>query len=114
MLKAVKSSEIKMFDAMSDSYFEYMCRSFSQQCPTSIAKTLGIFKIRIKQGADGKYEQIYLILMENLLLDVDNSVAIKYDLKGSRRNRFVHNTKPGEVTLDNNFLFDMRSRPIPL
>ena len=45
-------------------------------------------------------------MMENLLLGVDDSVAIKYDLKGSKRNRFIPNAKPSEVTLDNNFLYD--------
>jgi len=42
--------------------------------------------------------------MENLLLGVDEEVAIKYDLKGSRRNRYVKDRYPGRVTLDNNFL----------
>jgi len=28
VIKVVKSSEIKMFEQMSDSYFEYLCRSF--------------------------------------------------------------------------------------
>ena len=45
-------------------------------------------------------------MMENLLLGVDESVAIKYDLKGSKRNRYNPNARPGEVTLDNNFLYD--------
>ena len=78
-----------MFETISDSYFEYMCRSFGQQCPTSIAKMLGIFRIRMRVGTDGKVSQTYCILMENLLLNVDESVAIKYDLKGSERSRFV-------------------------
>ena len=53
-------------------------------------------------------------MMENLLLNIDNNVAIKYDLKGSKRNRYIANAKPSEVTLDNNFLYDYRSRPITM
>mmetsp|Transcript_25743 Transcript_25743/g.34399 ORF Transcript_25743/g.34399 Transcript_25743/m.34399 type:complete len:101 (-) Transcript_25743:430-732(-) len=52
--------------------------------------------------------------MENLLLNVDDSVAIKYDLKGSRRNRFIQRKSAQQVTLDNNLLFDRKSRPLPM
>lgn len=42
--------------------------------------------------------------MENLLLNIDEQNSILYDLKGSRRNRFIPNKKPGQVALDNNYL----------
>ena len=103
-----------MFETMGDSYFEYMCRSFTQQCPTAMSKILGIFRIRMKLGADGKVSQTYCVLMENLLLGVDESVAIKYDLKGSERSRYVQIKSHKQVALDTNFLYDMKSRPIPL
>lgn len=54
VIKVVKSSEVKMFETISDSYFEYMCRSFSQQCPTAIAKILGVFRVRMRVGHEGK------------------------------------------------------------
>jgi hypothetical protein len=54
------------------------------------------------------------MLMENLMLNVDDEVVVKYDLKGSRRNRFISNKAKGQVTLDNNFLYDFKSRPLPL
>jgi hypothetical protein len=110
--KVVQSKEIKMFEDMSYSYFEYLSRSFTQQCPTALAKKLGIYKIITKQR--GITNQFYVLLMENILLGVDNEVAIKYDLKGSKRNRYITNAKPSEVTLDNNFLYDYRSRPITM
>jgi 1-phosphatidylinositol-3-phosphate 5-kinase len=53
------------------------------------------------------------MLMENLLLHTDEN-SIKYDLKGSKRNRFIKEKTKGKVTLDNNFLQDMKSRPIPI
>ena len=114
ILKAVQSREIKMFNDMSKSYFEYLCGSFSSQCPSAIAKTLGIYKIKIKVSARHRTEQFYFVLMENLLLGVDEANVIMYDLKGSRRNRFIANPEPGQVTLDNNFLNDYNSRPIAL
>ena len=102
--KVVQSKEIKMFEDMSFSYFEYLSRSFSSQCPTALGKTLGIYKINVKQGVFTK--QFYVLMMENLLMGTDETVSIKYDLKGSKRNRYIPNSKPGEVTLDNNFLYD--------
>jgi len=47
VFKTVKDSEIKMFGEMSGSYFEYLSRSFSNQCPTAIAKILGIFELTV-------------------------------------------------------------------
>ena len=52
--------------------------------------------------------------MENLTLNIDDAISIKYDLKGSRRNRYIPKSKSQQVTLDNNFLFDRKSRPIPM
>jgi 1-phosphatidylinositol-3-phosphate 5-kinase len=53
--------------------------------------------------------------MENVNLNVEEG-AVKYDLKGSRRNRYIFpkDKKEGRVTLDNNFLQDTRSMPIPM
>ena len=97
---------------MSQSYFEYLSRSFTQQCPTAIAKTLGIYRISVKTGKSTQHFSV--LLMENLLLGIDDKVSIKYDLKGSRRNRYIPRSKKQQVTLDNNFLYDRKSRPIPM
>lgn len=113
VIKVVRHSEVKMFESMSDNYFEYMCRSFTQQQPTAMSKILGIYRIRQRAGSEG-VKQTYCILMENLMLGVDHDVARKYDLKGSERNRFVPGKLPGMVALDTNFLYDFKSRPIPL
>jgi 1-phosphatidylinositol-3-phosphate 5-kinase len=48
IFKTVKGSEIRMFGDMSNSYFQYLSRSFINQCPTAIAKTLGVFELTIK------------------------------------------------------------------
>jgi hypothetical protein len=92
VLKAVKSNEIKMFEDMSSSYFEYLKESFSRQCPTTIAKTLGIYKITLSVNRE-KSHKCYLILMENLLIGADEN-CVRYDLKGSRRNRFLLKKTP--------------------
>ena len=50
VLKVVTGNEMRMFSEFATHYFEYMCRSFHQKCPTSIAKILGAFKIRIRSN----------------------------------------------------------------
>ena len=51
--------------------------------------------------------------MENLLIGVDEN-CVRYDLKGSGRNRYIKKRNKNDVTLDTNFLQDFKSRPIPL
>ena len=72
---------------MSGSYFDYLKESFARQCPRMIAKTLGIYKIKIKLD-NHRPEKFYLLLMENLLLDCDKK-CLRYDLKGSNKNRYT-------------------------
>lgn len=45
-----------MFEDMSGSYFEYLKESFARQCPSTIAKTLGIFKIKIRLEKQSRSE----------------------------------------------------------
>jgi hypothetical protein len=99
-----------------------------------MAKILGAFKIRIT-GSKKKFEEEYVILMENLTIGIDPNCKhlSKYDLKGSRLNRYVvsQDKKPMETEaglalelsedegpsvtkLDTNFLEDHNSRPICL
>ena len=133
-MKVIDEKEMKMFCDIAQPYFEYMCRSFTQKYPTCMAKILGAFKIRIT-GSKKKFEEEYVILMENLTIGIDPNCKhlSKYDLKGSRLNRYVvsQDKKPMETEaglalelsedegpsvtkLDTNFLEDHNSRPICL
>jgi len=120
VLKVISTSEMRMFRDFAFSYFEYMCRSFNQKCPTSIAKILGAFKIKIS-GHGKKSGFWHVILMENLTVGIDpNKLTLsKYDLKGSQSRRYVvvnkdneTKGKAGVTKLDTNFLEDHNSRPV--
>ena len=114
VLKVISTSEMRMFRDFAFSYFEYMCRSFNQKCPTSIAKILGAFKIKIR-GHGKKSGFWHVILMENLTVGIDPHKATlsKYDLKGSQSRRYVETKgKAGVTKLDTNFLEDHNSRPV--
>jgi 1-phosphatidylinositol-3-phosphate 5-kinase len=114
VLKVVSNGEMRMFNDFAPIYFEYMCRSFNQKCPTSIAKTLGAFKVNIKKSTEKTTHNV--ILMENLSIGLEKSTEqlLKYDLKGSMSNRYVDlKGQPDyKVTkLDTNFLEDQDSKP---
>lgn len=115
VLKVISNNEIRMFNEFGLSYFEYMCRSFTQKCPTSIAKILGAYKIKIKNPDKKSSNEYYVILMENLTCGIDSNKEqlAKYDLKGSMMRRYVLTQGKSNVTkLDTNFLEEMNSRPI--
>lgn len=115
VLKVIGANEMRMFCEFAFSYFEYMCRSFNQKCPTSIGKILGAFKIKIRSSHDKKANSWHVILMENLTVGIDANKASlsKYDLKGSQSRRYVDTKgKAGVTKLDTNFLEDHNSRPV--
>lgn len=85
----VKSGELKMFREMGMGYFEYLCKSFFHYCPTCLAKILGAFKIKMKYVNQNKTVRFCLFVMENILLDINEDTCLKYDLKGSKRKRFI-------------------------
>ena len=63
VFKRVKSTEIKMFGDMSNSWFEYISRSFVNQCRTAIAKVLGIFELTITTYPNEKTSQKSTLLI---------------------------------------------------
>jgi hypothetical protein len=86
-----------MFKEMGTAYFEYLCKSFYHYCPTAIAKTLGAFKIKIKDKNNKKSNVTCLLMMENMLLNVnpDSDKCCMYDLKGSNLKRYIATKKKG-------------------
>jgi len=105
---------MRMFIEFAFSYFEYMCRSFTQKCPTSIGKILGAFKIKIRSG-EKKTNHFHVILMENLTCGINPKMSslMKYDLKGSMSRRYVLTKGNNARTrLDTNLLEDQNSKPI--
>mmetsp|Transcript_827 Transcript_827/g.701 ORF Transcript_827/g.701 Transcript_827/m.701 type:complete len:183 (+) Transcript_827:291-839(+) len=103
---------MKMFTEIENLYFDYLCKSFFNYYPTTLAKILGAFKIRIKNRTKGETKTLYFFLQENLFFNSKPGRQLVYDLKGSKRNRWASLKK--NVLLDTNFLFDFNSMPITL
>lgn len=78
-----------MFKELGLAYFEYLCRSFYHFCPTALAKILGVFKINIRYVNQNKTETYCFFMMENILLNINEETCLKYDLKGSRKKRYI-------------------------
>lgn len=80
------------------------------QQPTVLAKIFGFYRVGYKYGALGRSMNMDVLIMENLFYDRKNLQV--YDLKGSRRNRFVQPSgKENEVLLDENFIEYMSESP---
>lgn len=54
IIKKIKDQELKMFRDMGIGYFEYMGKAFTQYYPTTLAKTLGLFKVRYSNKTKNK------------------------------------------------------------
>jgi len=68
--------------------------------------------VRIKNRTKNETKTLYFFLQENLFVDPKPGRQLVYDLKGSKRNRWVSLQK--KVLLDTNFLFDFNSMPLTL
>lgn len=114
VMKVINSNEMRMFCEFAQPYFEYMCRSFNQKCPSCIGKILGAYKLNIRIAPDKKAKSYYVVLMENLTLGMNprGLNLSKYDLKGSMSRRYVVVTSKDSTRLDTNFLEDNNSKPV--
>ena len=123
IFKEIKTGDIRMFTEFAPRYFDYLWKSFFHNFPWALAKILGAFKISIRPyGSKSKMTEKYYVITENLNYGITNEKSIvRYDLKGSTRNRYIK-VDDGEkqtgcqakVLLDTNFMLDNKSRPMVL
>ena len=116
--KELRKNEFKMFLEFASQYFDYLCKSFFHNYPCALCKILGAYKIKImyKQNGQTKTIKKYLFITENLNFGIkpeDESHIVRYDLKGSKLNRFVQSQEK-TVLHDNNFLLQFNGRPLPI
>ena len=121
ILKCVSKFEFDMFIQSADKYFSHMEKFLFQKIPSLLAKILGIYEIHINQN-ELTEEIYYIILMENIHYQLDESIFEKkkfktYDLKGSKIKRYINNRNNdknirNQVLLDTNFIEDFYFNPI--
>ncbi|KAF9929088.1 1-phosphatidylinositol-3-phosphate 5-kinase [Linnemannia zychae] len=110
IMKQLSKIELEAFIKFAPHYFEYMQKAIYHKEPTVLAKIFGFYRVGYKHGALGRSMNMDVLIMENLFYDRKNLQV--YDLKGSRRNRFVQPSgKENEVLLDENFIEFMSESP---
>ncbi|KAF8946973.1 1-phosphatidylinositol-3-phosphate 5-kinase [Haplosporangium gracile] len=110
IMKQLSKIELEAFIKFAPHYFRYMKEAIYNKQPTVLAKIFGFYRVGYKHGALGRSMNMDVLIMENLFYDRKNLQI--YDLKGSRRNRFVQPSgKENEVLLDENFIEYMSESP---
>ena len=100
ILKQISPRELWSFLDFAPLYFQYLCKAYSCEIPTALAKILGIYFVQTRRGT--KTFKKCVAVMENLFYE--KRVTQVFDLKGSMRSRYVQNPVEAEVLLDENFL----------
>ncbi|KAF9961949.1 1-phosphatidylinositol-3-phosphate 5-kinase [Mortierella alpina] len=110
IMKQLSKVELEAFIKFAPHYFEYMHKAIYHKRPTVLAKIFGFYRVGYKHGALGRSMNMDVLVMENLFYE-RRSLQV-YDLKGSRRNRFVQPSgRENEVLLDENFIDFMSESP---
>ncbi|KAG0242758.1 hypothetical protein B0O80DRAFT_460532 [Mortierella sp. GBAus27b] len=110
IMKQLSKVELEAFIKFAPHYFQYMHKAIYQKRPTVLAKIFGFYRVGYKHGALGRSMNIDVLVMENLFYD-RKQLQI-FDLKGSRRNRYVQPSgRDNEVLLDENFIEFMSESP---
>ncbi|KAF9109653.1 1-phosphatidylinositol-3-phosphate 5-kinase [Mortierella sp. AM989] len=110
IVKQLSKVELEAFIKFAPHYFQYMQMAIYHKRPTVLAKIFGFYRVGYKHGALGRSMNMDVLIMENLFYDRKNLQI--FDLKGSRRNRYVQPTgKDNEVLLDENFIEFMSESP---
>ncbi|KAL3309599.1 hypothetical protein Ciccas_011854, partial [Cichlidogyrus casuarinus] len=88
VIKEFSNTELKTFLAKANRYFKYMAETLKKKRPTVLARILGVYRVECKNLLTGCSSKSDVLVMENLFHNQPNIKHI-YDLKGSRRKRFV-------------------------
>lgn len=119
VLKDLNQKESLSFSTFAPSYIDYISNSLKYNRPTTLTKIFGIYHIQYRQNSTGENFKRDILVLENLFNNEKsyfNSTIppIIYDLKGSKRNRFVtvDEGQTNTVLLDENFLTQTQENPI--
>ncbi|KAJ4792906.1 1-phosphatidylinositol 3-phosphate 5-kinase [Rhynchospora pubera] len=111
IVKQVTRTELDSFEDFAAEYFKYMTESLKTGSPTCLAKVVGLYQVVAKNLKNGREMRMDFMVMENLFFG--RNVSRIYDLKGSLRSRYNHDTSGNnKVLLDLNLLENLHTKPI--
>jgi len=109
ILKFIKKKEKVSFEKYGTQYFKHMCKAIAHQMPSILVRILGLYRVKVDNSVS--YD---IMIMENLCLGITPNIV--YDLKGSKKRRYVKKEERvgGRVLLDTNFKEDHCGEPLIL
>ncbi|WFD08327.1 1-phosphatidylinositol-3-phosphate 5-kinase [Malassezia vespertilionis] len=111
VMKQLSRAEMDGFSKFAPQYFAYMADCRAANRPTTLTKIFGYYRIGVHNTHSGKSMKLDVVVMENL--SYGHSIHKMYDLKGSTRNRFVHEAgRDGEVLMDENLVQASQQNPL--
>lgn len=109
--KIVEEKEFQMFVDMAPNYFRHICKTFYHSMPSRLVRTLGVYKLVVKNATLNTKTIGWVLLMENLGFGV-NPKAVAYDLKGTLNSRRYVKEGEKQTKMDLNFIEDMGALPL--
>lgn len=111
VLKSLSQPEVNAFFKFAPNYFAFSHQILFKGLPSVIAKMLGLFQITIKNPVTGIEFDWFMLVMENLFYH--RVPDLRFDLKGSMRNRKIQMTgERDEVLQDENLVDIIFEKPI--
>ncbi|CAG9319336.1 unnamed protein product [Blepharisma stoltei] len=111
ILKIVDEKEFHMFIDLAPNYFRHVCKSFFHSMPSLLVRTLGAFRIYIKNQGTGRSRVECALLYENVGFNMPEK-CFTYDLKGTANSRRKVRSGEKRTKMDINFLDDFFGVPI--
>ncbi|KAI5754029.1 hypothetical protein M8J77_005179 [Diaphorina citri] len=112
ILKEMSRLEMDSFLTFAPNYYNYVKNCFENSSPTLLCKIFGVFRV-ICQNNNSKTRS-NLLVMENLFHS--RNIKLRFDLKGSLRNRLVDTSLDSmdsdAVLLDENFINMISESPL--
>ncbi|XP_074603761.1 1-phosphatidylinositol 3-phosphate 5-kinase fab1 [Brevipalpus obovatus] len=112
ILKEMSQPELQSFLKIAKFYFDHIMSALIDQRPTLFAKIFGVYKISYKDSVSNTSSKMYLLVMENLFYE--RNITLKFDLKGSDRNRLASNNSQTDdvVLMDENLTELVQESPL--
>ncbi|CAG9325505.1 unnamed protein product [Blepharisma stoltei] len=113
ILKTIDEKEFRMFIDLTPNYFRHVCKNYFHNMPSRLVKTIGAFKISVKNYSTGRNKLEWALLSENLGFAMPSPLYV-YDLKGTSNHK--RRVKEGDTRtkMDLNFIEDFKGIPITL
>lgn len=111
--KILEEKEFSMFKELAPNYFRHFCNSEYHNMPSKMIRTLGCFRVFVKNHSQNRSRVEWVLLFENLAAVMPADVEI-YDLKGSFNARRYVNKKEKKTKMDKNFLEDFEGIPLTI